>query len=79
MWTTIGLLLFCACPQALCIARTDIRISGGRIEPSIFQYDYLYAAATCIENAAVPLDGGWISYNCTMSARQLQVEPTLNL
>jgi hypothetical protein len=45
----------------------------------MFKYDYLYSAATCIENAAVPLDGGWISYNCIISAQQLQVELTLNL
>jgi len=57
----------------------DIRISGGRTEHSIFHYDYLYSAATCKENAAVPLDGGWIFYNYTMGVRQLQVELTLNL
>ena len=69
----------CVCLQARCIGRTDIRISGGRTKPSIFQHDYLYLAAMCIENAAVPLDAGWISYKCRISARQLQVEPTLNL
>jgi hypothetical protein len=57
----------------------DIGTFGGPTEPSMFQYDYWYSAATCIENAAVPLDGEWISYYCTMSARQLQVELTLNL
>jgi len=78
-WTTIGLILSCACPRAPCIGRTDIWIAGGCTEPSMFQCDYLYSASTCIENAAVPLDGGWISYDGTMSARQIQVELTLNL
>jgi hypothetical protein len=40
----------------------------------MFQYDYLCSAATCIENTAVLLEGGWISYNCTMSAQHLQVK-----
>jgi hypothetical protein len=56
-----------------------IRISGGGTEPSTFQNDYLDWAATCIENAAVPLNGRWISYHCTMSAWQPEVESTLNL
>ena len=70
-WTNIGLIIPSACQQALCIDGTDIRISGGRTEPSVLVYDYLYSAATCIENAAVQIDGGWISYNCTMSVWQL--------
>jgi len=78
-WTTVGRILPRACLKAQCIRRTDIRISGGRTEPSMFQSDYLWSAATCIENAAVPLDGGWISYDCTMSVRQLQVKITLYL
>jgi len=44
----------------------------------MFQYDYLYSAAMCIKNGAVPPDGGWISYDFRMSAQQLQLELTLN-
>ena len=68
----------CACAQALFIGRTYIQISGGHTEPSMFQYDYLYSAAMCIKNGAVPPDGGWISYDFRMSAQQLQLELTLN-
>jgi len=49
------------------------------MELYIFQYDYLDSVARCIENAAVPLDGGWISYDGTMSPWQHQLELTLNL
>ena len=42
------------------------------------QYHSLYSAATCIENAIVLLDGGWISKDCAVSVRQLQVELILN-
>jgi len=59
--------------------RTDIRISGGRTETSMSQYDYWYSATTGTANAEVPLDGEWISYDCTMSAWQLQVESRLKL
>jgi hypothetical protein len=45
----------------------------------MLQYDCLYSATTCIENAAVLLDGGLISYDWTMSAQNLHVELTLNL
>jgi len=70
-WTTIRLIVSCACPQALYIGRTDIRISTGCTKPSIFQSDYLYSAAMGIENAAVLIDSGCIFYDCTVSAQQL--------
>jgi len=58
------------------------RISGYPVDvPSLLSSNMttLYSAATCIEHAAVSPDGEWISYGCTMSERQLQVEPMLNL
>jgi len=69
--TTIGLILSCACMPPLQIGTIHIRKSGGHTNPSRFQFEYWYLAAMSIQHAAVPLNGGWISFNCTISLGQL--------
>jgi hypothetical protein len=69
----------CVSPQPQYIGGPEIGLCSGYTTPFMFQYDYLYSAATCIDDAVVLLAGGLISYDCTMSAWHLKVEIKLHV